>query len=286
MGVKKNYKFTLSIVLIFSVLLVAMACAISDYHRTPAYNIDPPVRSWHLVDPQSEYGIELTAIAEKTIEEEGIDTSYIAIQNIVQDHPDSIRLRFQGAKIFSSAVIYSYEDLADEGTITFFEPDLDIYSVYNYHLGIYGNHLPENRRKYGQNVESIPQTSGWGKDCNYRINGDSIELTDPATNNVIFILSDHKVIQDESRTGTITEKVNSEYAFARQLLPVDEEKPYMVIDVTEETKESWSTIEVYFYEGKLYALYIKEGTQDIYNVEISHTVRYYDEEGNPIEGYF
>ncbi|SFM57241.1 hypothetical protein [Methanolobus profundi] len=282
MNLKMDYKFKLRIVVIISILLVAMVYAISDHHMILGYNNEPPVRPWNIIDPQSEYGIELISIAEKAIEKEGIDTNYIAIQNIAQIYPDNIRLRSQGANIFSSAVIYSYGDLADEGTIKFFEPDLDIYNVYNYHLGIYGNHLPENRGKYSKNVASIPQTSGWGKDYNYRINGDSIELTDPVTNNIIFILSDHKIVQDESRTGTITEKVNSEYAFARQLLPIDKEKPYMVIDITGETKENWSTMDVYFHEGQLYSLYIEEGTRDIYNVAISHTVIYYDEEGNPI----
>ncbi|WMW25452.1 hypothetical protein RE474_01650 [Methanolobus sediminis] len=281
MNLKNNYKHTLIILVIISILFVAMFCAISAYHRTSGYSSEIPIRPWNIIDPQSEYGIELTYIAEKAIEKECFDTNYISIQNIVQyapNAPNAAMLKFQSAKVLSSAKIYSCEDFADTGTITFFEPDLDVYDVYNYHMGIYENHLLENRRKYSKNVSGTIQKSGWGKDYNYRINGDSIELIDPVTNDIVFILPDYEVILKENRNSTITEKINSEYPFAQQLLPVDEEKPYAVIDVTQETKESWLVLDACFDEEELYLLHTGEITQDIYNVVISHTVRYYDEE--------
>lgn len=278
MNLKKNYKHILIILVIFSILLVAMFCAISDYHRTPGYNIEPPIRPWQIIDPQSEYGMELTSIAEKAIEDEDFDNNYTSIQNIVQYAPNAVRLKFQSSKSFSSSQVYACGEFADTGTITFFEPDLDVYDVYNYHMGIYGNHLPENRRKYSKSFSGTIQKSGWGKDYNYRINGDSIELIDPATDNIVFILPDYKVNLYEDRNDTITEKINSEYPFARQLLSVGGEKPYAVIDLTQETKESWIVLDVFFDKEELYLLHTEEITQDIYNVVISHTVKYYNEE--------
>lgn len=94
----------------------------------------------------------------------------------------------------------------------------------------------------------------------------------------MFILSDYKVNLYEDRNDTITEKINSEYPFARQLLSVGEEKPYAVIDLTQETKESWIVLDVFFDKEELYLLHTEEITQDIYNVVISHTVKYYNEE--------
>lgn len=230
------------------------------------------------MDPQSEYAKELTSIAEKAMEEEeGIDTNYITVQTIVQDPPYAIRIRFQSAKSLSGAQVYSCGDLADTGTITFFEPHPDIYNIYNYHLGIYDNYLPENREKYSKNLANIPESSGWGKDYTYNIQGNSIELTDPETNDIMYVLPDYKVIKVESRTATITEKINSKYAFAQQLLPAGEEKPYVVIDA-EETKESGLTMDVYFDDGQLFLLYMEDETQDMYDVSISHTLRYYSEE--------
>ncbi|MDY0387379.1 MAG: hypothetical protein RBT65_09685 [Methanolobus sp.] len=238
MEIKKSHKIVFIGIVVLSILLVTAVHAISEAHKTV------------VIDSQSDYGRELTSMAENAIEEEGIDTKYLFLKTIYYESADNIMLRFGGAKRFSNGVVYSHANLGEDETVTFFAADLDRYGVYTYYV------QPENGRISNKNVVSLSETYGQGKDYKYNVQGNSIELIDPATNKVMFVLSDYKVYQDENKADTIADEINSKYAYAQQPLPIDKEKPYIIIDVTGEETEGWLSIDVNFYKEQLYSLHI------------------------------
>lgn len=260
MTLKKNYKLILISIAIISVLCIATVYGVSDTRKTV------------IINPQSEYGMELTTIAEKAIEEEGIDANYIAIQSIVQDSPDTIMLTFRGAQKFSNGVVYTNTDFNEEKPITFFAADLDRYGVYTYQA------QPENGKIYDKNAVLMDQTFGSGKDYLLYQNGNSIELIDSMINKTMFVFSDSKIVQDENKTNTIADEINSKYDFAQQPLPIDKEKPYIIIDVTVDDSKGWLVIEVAFYKGQLNSIHIEEGIKEFSKTTINHSVNYFDNE--------
>lgn len=263
---KINYKLALISVIIISLLGIATVYTISEARKTV------------VVDPQSEYGKNLTDIAEKAIGDEGIDTKYVHLTTIYYETKDNIMVKFDGAKRYSNGVVYSHADFDEDETVTFFAADLDRYDIHTYHV------QPENGRIYDKNVVTMSETYGQGKDYKYNIQGNSLELIDPATNKVMFVLSDYTVIRDQNKVETVACEINSKYAYAQQPLPIDEEKPYIIMDVTMNDEDSWLSIDVNFYKEQLYSLYVEEGIREITKTELHKTtvidsVKYYNKKG-------
>ncbi|SDF84587.1 hypothetical protein SAMN04488589_1502 [Methanolobus vulcani] len=264
MKFKGNYKIIFISITIVSIFLITAVYAINDSHKTV------------VIDTQSEYGRELTAIAEKAIEEEGIDTNYIHLRTIYYEYEDSIMVKFEGAKRYSNGVVYSHANLGEDETITFFAANLDRYGVYTYYV------QPENGRIYDKNVVTMSETYGQGKDYKYNIQDNSIELIDPVTNKVMFVLSDYEINKDEDKADTIADEINTKYDNAQQPLPINKDKPYIIMDLTMNDEDGWLLIDVNFYKEQLNFLHIEEGIKSPYTTTISNTVKYYDENGDVI----
>ncbi|MCQ6962302.1 hypothetical protein [Methanolobus chelungpuianus] len=129
----------------------------------------------------------------------------------------------------------------------------------------------------------MPETYGQGKDYKYNIQGNSLELIDPLTNKIMFVLSDYTVILDENKVETVANEINSKYAYAQQPLPIDEEKPYIIMDVTMNDEDSWLSIDVDFYKEQLYSLHVEEGINEVtkagfHKTSVIHSVKYYNNE--------
>lgn len=267
MNLREYYRIIFISITIISVSFVAVIYDISEAHK----NV--------IIDPQSEYGKKLTSIAEKAIEEQGIDTGYLHSGNLVQNSPDTITLTFTGSRSYSGAVVYSNAELGEGENLTFFAADLDRYEVHSYYA------QPENGRIYDKDGVIMSEIYGQGKDCSYNIQNNSIELTDPETNKVMFILSDYTVDQDENKADAVADEINSKFACAQQPLPIDKEKPYIIMDVNMNDENGHLMIETAFYKGELYSMHIEESTKEkntkkgLYTTTISHGIRYYDEEG-------
>ncbi|MCQ6962303.1 hypothetical protein [Methanolobus chelungpuianus] len=93
MKYKKNYKLTLISIILISMLCITTVYAISEARKTV------------VIDPQSEYGKNLTDIAEKAIGDEGIDTKYVHLTTIYYETKDNIMIKFEGAKRYSNGVV-------------------------------------------------------------------------------------------------------------------------------------------------------------------------------------
>jgi hypothetical protein len=247
---KINYKLTLISIIVISILCIATVYAISEARKTV------------VIDPQSEYGKNLTGIAEKSIGNEGIDTKYIHLTTIYYETKDNIMVKFEGAKRYSNGVVYSHADFGEDETVTFFAADLGRYGVY-----------------CDKNFVCMDETYGQGKDYKYNIQGNSLELIDPATNKVMFVLSDYTVVRDENKVETIADEINSKYAYAQQPLPIDNGKPYIIMDVTMNDEDGWLSIDVDFYKEQLYSLHVEEGIKEVtktgfYKTAVIHSVKY------------
>ena len=266
MKIKKSYWVIFIVILLLSISLIIAVNAISESRKTI------------VIDSQSDYGRELTAIAEKSIEEEGIDTNYICLSTIYYETEDSIMIKYQGAKRYSDGIIYSHADLSEDETITFFAADLDRYGVYTYYV------QPEDDSEtvYDKNFVWMDETYGQGKDYTYNMRGNAIELVDPTTNKVTFVLSNYEVNKNENKADTIADEINSKYSRAQQPLPIDKEKPYIIMDMTLNDEDGWLSIDINFYKGQLNFVSIEEGIKSPYTTTISHTVKYYDENGDVI----
>ncbi|WMW25453.1 hypothetical protein RE474_01655 [Methanolobus sediminis] len=266
MNFKENYK-----IIFISIAIILISFTAVIYEMAEA-------RKNVIIDPQSEYGRELTSIAEKAIEEEGIDTRYLHSGNLVQKSSGTITLTFSGSRSYSGGVIYPNADFDEDETITFFAADLDRYDVHSYYS------QPENGRVYDEDGLIMSEIYGQGKNCSYNIQNNSIELIDSETNKVMFALSGYTVDKDENKTDTIADEINSKYASMQQPLPIDEEKPYIIMDVNMNDETGHLMIETAFYKGQLYSMHIQESTKEedtkngLYTTTISHGVRYYDEE--------
>ncbi|SFM57259.1 hypothetical protein [Methanolobus profundi] len=258
MNLKENYKIIFIGIAIISVSFVTVIYEMSESHRHT------------IIDPQSEYGRELTAIAEKAIEGEGIDTRYLHSGNLVQKSSGTITLTFSGSKSYSSGVVYTHANFSEDETVTFFAADLDRYDL---------------RIQTGKKGVTLSEIYGYGKDYNYTIYDNSIELINPTTNKVMFVLSNYTVDQDDNKADIIADEINSKYASVQQPLPINKEKPYIIMDVNMNNKNGHLMIETAFYKGELYSMHIQESTKKedakkgLYTTTISHGVRYYDEEG-------
>ena len=251
--IKKSHWIIFIGIAILSISLIIAVHAISESRKTI------------VMDPQSDYGRELTVIAEKAIEEEGIDTNYICLSTIYYEMEDSIMVKYQGAKRYSNGVVYSHADLGEDETITFFAADLERYDVNTYYV------QPENGRIYDKNVVTMSETYGQGKDYTYNIRGNAIELIDPTTNKVTFVLSDYEINKDENKADTIADEINSKYTKAQQPLPIDKEKPYIIMDMTLNDEDGWLSIDVNFYKEQLNSLYIEEGIKSpLHNNNITY----------------
>ncbi|MDI3487115.1 MAG: hypothetical protein PWQ63_1518 [Methanolobus sp.] len=265
MNFKENYK-----IILISIVIILISFAAVHYEMAEA-------RKNVIIDPQSEYGKELTAIAEKAIEEEGIDTRYLHSGNLVQKSSGTITLTFSGSRSYSGAEVYSNADFGEDEKITFFAADLDRYDIHTYST------QPENGRIYNKDGVTMSGIYGQGKDCSYNIQNNSIELADPETNKVIFILSNYTVNQHANKTDTIADEINSKFASVQQPLPIDKEKTYIIMDVNMNDENGHLTIETAFYKGELYSMHIQESTKEentkkgFYTTTISHGVRFYDE---------
>jgi hypothetical protein len=264
MKIKKSHKIVFIGIVVLSILLVTAVHAISEAHKTV------------VIDPHSDYGKGLAAIAEKAIEVEDIDTKYISLGTIYYEAEDTIMVKFKGAKRYSNGVIHSHADLSEDETITFFAADLDSYGVYTYYA------QPDNGRIYDKDVVTTTQTFGKGKDYTYNIQNNSIELIDPTTDKVMFVLSNYTISPDSNRTEIIADEINSKYAYAQQPLPINKEKSYIIMDLTMNNEDSLLFIEAIFSKEKLYSLHIEEMIKDFDTTTVSHTVKYYDENGEVI----
>lgn len=255
MEVKKSHQIVFIGIVLLSILLVTAVHAISEAHKTV------------VIDPHSDHGRELTAIAEEAIAEEGIDTRYTSLQSIVQDSPDVIMLTFYNAERYSGGTLFSNTDFNEEKNVTFLALDIDRYDL----------HIQTNKKGVRKS-----ETYGYGNNYLYSRNNNSIEMVNPHTNKTVFVLSDYATIIDKNKTNLLVDEINSKYDSV-QLAPVlDTEEPCMIIDVTNDDREGWLFIYVAFYKGQLNSIHIEEGIHDFYKTTISHTAKYYDENGEVI----
>ncbi len=79
----------------------------------------------------------------------------------------------------------------------------------------------------------------------------------------MFVLSDYTVVLDENKVETVADEINSKYAYAQQPLPIDEEKPYIIMDVTMNDEDGWLSIDVDFYKEQLYSLHVEERIKEV-----------------------
>lgn len=257
MNYKKKYKLMLFLLAIITILGVAtIVYGFSESRKTV------------VIDPRSEYGKELTDISEKAITEAEIDSSYISLQSIVQDSPDSIVLTYHSTNSFKNGVIYSNDNLNKGIPISFFAADLDRYDVNTYLT---------DKGIQDKNAVCLDEIFGYGQNCLYSTNGNSVELIDPETNKTVFTLLDYTMIKDSKETNALADEINSKYDLVKQPLPIDKDKPYIIIDVKGGDVGTESLINVAFYKGQLFSMHIEETTKEDSKTTITHSVKCYND---------
>jgi hypothetical protein len=243
-------------------MCIVIAYAISEYSKTGT------------IDPKSEQGQRLTTIAEKAIEEEGIDTSTIILESINQESSSQTLLTFHDVRTYSTGDVYANTNLTDQMKIAFyFSADLGKYAIYSYEV------QPENGRIYEENSLMMQEVNGYGNNLTLHKTADSIKLIDPETNKGKIIVLDYK-IQDQNISDAVADDVNSKYAFAKQPIPIDKGKPYLIIDTSNAERNTRLKVEVWFSEGELSSMHTEKTIIKDDWPTVIHGGKYYNQKEN------
>lgn len=162
---------------------------------------------------ESEKGKNLIGIAEKTLENESIDTRYLLPGTIVEhssyDPSNSPILKFSGTKIFYNAKVYTDHNLTDRETSAVFAADLSRYNMDN--------------QSYGEIWE-------YGENYSLNARNNVLEVVDNRSNKVTLKILNYSVIQNEEQTGTIVNEINKKFEKAQRGFHIDKEGPVVIID--------------------------------------------------------
>nr|WP_321497921.1 hypothetical protein [uncultured Methanolobus sp.] len=219
----------------------------------------------------------MTAVAEQALEDEGIYTKYVNLESIVQTSPNNTLLTFTSTEDYTSANVYSNINISETKNITFFVADLDRYEVYSYTA------QPENGRIYTKDGAMLTEIYGYGEDHGFHMSNDSIEIIDPLTDKAVYSLSNYTLISDKNEASKIADEINEKYDNAQQPLPIDKEKPFIIIDTTHEDRKTRLDIEIWFYKNDLSAMHIEETTKErrvdgFFETIITRRVKYYNQD--------
>lgn len=221
---KKNRVNWKILVLIAIVILVGISiAAIQEYIKSQSQKLVP-------IDPLSEKGKSLTEIAEKTLENEGIDTKYLLVSSILERPSlNNTILSFSGTKTFNNAKIYTNRNLTDKETSAVFAADLNRYEIATY--------FTKNTRVkvYDKKAQVESEIWEYGKNYTLNIGNNFLDVVDSRSNKVRLKVSNYTVIQNEEQTGKITNEINKKFEEAHLEFQIDREEPTVLIDAYSNT---------------------------------------------------
>lgn len=258
------------LVLIIIVILIGVSMAsIQEYRKSFSQRPVP-------IDQFSETGKSLTNIAEKTLENEGIDKRYILLRSIVKYPSDSTILRFSGTKTFSNAKVYTNHNLTDHEMSAIFAADLSRYDIATYFT------KDKQVKVYDKNARVESEIWEYGKNYTLNITTEALEIIDGRSNKVKLKVLNYMVIQNEEQTNKIANEINKKFELAQQKTPIefhiDREEPIIIIDST--SSKGGLFIEVAFYDSQVSSINIEETAKESKNgwegSEVTNKVKYFN----------
>ncbi|MFZ3385508.1 MAG: hypothetical protein WA144_16455 [Candidatus Methanoperedens sp.] len=258
------------LVLIIIVILIGVSMASIQEYRKSFFQRPVPI------DQFSETGKSLTNIAEKTLENEGIDTKYILLRSIVKYPSDSTILRFSGTKTFSNAKVYTNHNLTDNEMSAIFAADLSRYDIATYFT------KDKQVKVYDKNARVESEIWEYGKNYTLNTTNEALEIIDGRSNKVKLKVLNYMVIQNEEQTNTIANEINKKFELAQQKTPIEfhinREEPIIIIDSTSSKGDLF--IEVAFYDSQVSSINIEEMAKESKNgwegSEVTNKVKYFN----------
>ncbi len=214
------------LILIAVVILSGIGlAAVQEYMKSHTLRLTPAER---YIPIESEKGKNLTGIAEKALENEGIDTRYLPTVSILDYSLNSPIVtpivKFRGTKTFYNAKIYTNRNLTDKETSAVFAADLNRYEIATY--------FTKNTRAkvYDKNVRSESEIWEYGKNYTLNIGNNFLEVVDSRSTKVKLKVLKYNVIQNEEQTGKIIDEINKKFEEAHLEFQIDREEPVVIID--------------------------------------------------------
>lgn len=238
------------LVLIAVVILIGVSAAVIYEYKTILSERSSGI------DPLSETGKRLTNVAEKALENEGIETEYLLLRSIVKYPPDSIIVRFIETNTFSNAKIYSNHNITDKEVSSVFAADLDRYDIATYFT------KDKQVKVYDKNARVESEIWGYGENYTLKTTANTLEIIDEKTNKVMLKILNYNVIQNEEQTEAISTVINSKFELAQQNpsleFYIDSGEPFIIIDTPGSNKTGDLFVEVAFYKNQITAIHIEE----------------------------
>ncbi len=215
------------LILIVVVILAGIGmAAVQEYMKSHYLRFTPTER---YIPVESEKGKNLTGIAEKALENEGIDTRYLLPENILDYSPNNPILKFSGTKTFYNAKVYTNHDLTDKEASAVFAADLNRYDIATY--------FTEDKKIkiYDKNVQVESEIWEYGKNYTLNTSNNILEVIDNSSNKVKLRILNFSIIQNEEQTGAIINEINGKFEKAQRGFHIDRQEPAIVIDAPSHT---------------------------------------------------
>ena len=231
------------LVLIAVVILAGIGiAAVQEYMKSHTLRLTAAEKH---IPVESERGKNLIGIAEKTLENEGIDTRYLLPINILDYSPNGAILKFSGTETFYNAKVYTNHNLTDKETSAVFAADLSRYNI---------------------DFQSYGEIWGYGKNYSLSTDNNILEVIDSRSNKVILKVLNYSIIQNEEQTDTVIDDINKKFEKARREFHIYREEPVVIIDAPSHTGNLKNTgdllLEVAYCDSKVCAMRIEAKSEE------------------------
>lgn|SRR5574341_126197 len=252
-----NWKILILIVVV--ILSGIGMAAVQEYMKGHSLRLTPTER---YIPIESEKGNNLTGIAEKALENEGIDTRYILPGNILDYSPNTPIVKFSGTKTFYNAKVYTNHNLTGRGKIAVFAADLNRYNIDN--------------QSYGEIWE-------YGKNYTLNTSNNTLEVIDNSSNKVKLKILNFSIIQNEEQAGAIINEINGKFEKTQRGFHIDRQEPAIVIDAPSHIGNLKNigdlSVEVVFCNSLPCAMRIEEKSKESESngwveFKITHSIKY------------